>query len=60
MKAKILFTLILTFFLLPKALANSPVSSGKFKNWEAFTLKGENNDNEKYIQNKVFLVIVFD
>ena len=41
MKAKILFTLILTFFLLPKALANSPVSSGKFKNWEAFTLKGE-------------------
>ena len=37
MKAKILFTLILTFFLLPKALANSPVSSGKFKNWETFT-----------------------
>ena len=41
MKAKIFFTLILIILWLPKAFANSPVSSGKFKNWEAFTLKGE-------------------
>ena len=41
MRAKIFFTLILIVFWLPKAFANSPVSSGKFKNWEAFTLKGE-------------------
>ncbi len=42
MRIKFLFFFFLGFFITSTVFANSPVSGGKFKNWEAFTLNTNN------------------